>query len=86
MWHVNNRKQPVKKLYLSETSMTVCTSITRHIVKIACFSWKSIANRERLRKISKECILCKIYCKASPRPDIGLPIATAFQECRLTVH
>ena len=34
-----------------------------------------------IKKVSDECQICQVYRKTSPRPVVGLPMATTFQEC-----
>ena len=34
-----------------------------------------------IKKISAKCQICQLYKKTAPRPIVGLPLATAFQEC-----
>ena len=51
---VNNRKQQLEKRYLFKNSVTVCTSIDRHIVKNAYLSWKPMANRQVIKKKEKK--------------------------------
>ena len=34
-----------------------------------------------IKKFSDKCQICQVYRKASPRPVVGLPMATTFQEC-----
>ena len=34
-----------------------------------------------IKKISKECKICKEFRRPSPRPVVGLPMATSFGEC-----
>ena len=36
--------------------------------------------KEEIQKISENCSICKIYRKTPPRPVVGLPMTTAFQE------
>ena len=37
--------------------------------------------KNEIIKITKKCDICKVYKKVSPRPVVGLPIATVFNEC-----
>ena len=34
-----------------------------------------------IKKISAECQICQMYKKTPPQPIVGLPMATALQEC-----
>ena len=34
-----------------------------------------------IKKISAECQICQLYKKTPPQAIVGLPMATAFQEC-----
>ena len=37
--------------------------------------------KKLIKKVSDECLICKIYRKTPQRPIVGLPMATSFQEC-----
>ena len=37
--------------------------------------------KDLINDISKECNVCQIYRRPPPRPVVGLPLATTFQEC-----
>ena len=46
--------------------------------------WKNDEKLKTLiKKISAECQIFQLYNRAPPRPIVGLPMATAFQECVL---
>ena len=36
--------------------------------------------KEELKKVTEECATCQVYQKAPPKPVVGLPMATKFQE------
>ena len=36
--------------------------------------------KEELKKVTEECTTCQVYQKAPPKPVVGLPMATKFQE------
>ena len=35
----------------------------------------------QILNVSKNCNICKLYKKPSPRPVVGMPLASRFQEC-----
>ena len=54
-------------------------------LKLLNSAWDPSKNDEELetiiKKISAKCQICQLYKKTAPRPIVGLPMATAFQEC-----
>ena len=43
--------------------------------------WCSETLKEEIRKVSQNCETCRVYKKPPPRPVVGLPLASKFQEC-----
>ena len=37
--------------------------------------------KNEIQKVTNNCQTCKDYRKATPRPVVGLPMASTFQEC-----
>ena len=37
--------------------------------------------KHHIQKVSEECTICEVYRKPPPRPAVGLPLASSFQEC-----
>ena len=37
--------------------------------------------KQQIKDVSSNCKTCQIYQKPLPRPVVGLPLATTFQEC-----
>ena len=55
------------------------------LLKLLNCADKSWNNDEKLKhhiqKVSEECTICQVYQKPPPRPVVGLPLASSFQEC-----
>ena len=51
------------------------------LVNSAGIRWSQNENlKKEINKITESCNVCKIFKKAPPRPIVGLPLATEFQE------
>ena len=37
--------------------------------------------KEAIRKVTESCVICKKHKKTPPRPVVGFPMATKFNEC-----
>ena len=45
------------------------------------WSKKNKKLKEEIKKVTKNCDICRRYKKAPPRPFVGFPMATKFYEC-----
>ena len=52
------------------------------LLNSAVDTWHSDKELKKLiKKVSDECVICKIYGKTPQGPTVGLPMATSFQQC-----
>ena len=52
------------------------------LINSADKKWSENDNlKKEIRKVTKSCVVCKRYKKAPPRPVVGFPLTTMFNEC-----
>ena len=79
---INDRSKPEIALKLHKQFSHPPPNKLIRLLNSAGDPWKNDSELKSLiNKISDQCNVCTLYKKTPPRPIVGLPMATRFQEC-----